>query len=445
VTLHITTATTGGSFPRGYGVCVDPYPDPSDFGYLCTTSGTVGVNSDVSLSVGRGSHVVDLDAAANCTVSDGSSRTVDVGATTEVSFAITCVPAGAVRITMVSTGNDVPDAYVVCFDPSTTSCGGAVVGANGTVTVSEMTAGPHTVTVTGVARNCTMSGSTTRAVTVTQDDTANVVFDVGCVVVERIAFAYSGMIVVRRLDAADSPPHGAIAGFAPAWSPDGARLAYECGQDICAINADWTGFARLTMNGAGNHHPTWSPDGSKIAFAATQGSATDLYVMAANGSGAARRTHGVGFLGSPAWSPDGTTIAFDCRVDAGNDDICSVNIDGTGFARLTNDPARDYGAAWKPDGSTLAFATTRYGADEIVLMGANGSGVARIGAGLSGFAPTWSLDATQLAFVQLLQVCGVWDFDCDSYTTTVISTANADGSDVRTLTPGDQPVWKPHP
>ena len=76
-----------------------------------------------------------------------------------------------------------------------------------------------------------------------------------------------------------------------------------------------------------------------------------------------------------------------------------MNADGTGFARLTNAPGRDYGAAWKPDGSTLAFATTRYGADEIVLMNPAGGGVTRIG-GLYGFAPTWSPDGTRLAFVQ---------------------------------------------
>ena len=432
--LHVTTATTGVSFPAGYGLCVDPFGNDGD----CTTSGAVGVNSAVSLSVPRGSHVVGLDAAANCTVTDGSSRTVDVGAATDVSFAVTCVAAGAVRVGMVSTGIDVPGAYVVCFDQSGSPCNGAVVRANGTVTFPVVIAGTHTVTLTSVAGNCTVSGAITRALIVPQDGTVDVNFSVGCVAVERIAYSYNGTIVVGRVDAAYSP--GITAGFAPAWSPNGTRLAYECGQDICAINADRTGFARLTVDGADNHHPTWSPDGSKIAFTATHAGVTELYVMTANGSGAARRTQGVEFVGSPAWSPDGATIAFDCRVDAGNDDLCSVNADGTGFARLTADPARDYGAAWKPDGSALAFATTRYGADEIALMGASGGGVTRIGTGLPGFAPSWSPDGAQLAFVQLLQR----DYDGDWYTIAVISTANADGAGVRSLTDGDQPAWKPH-
>src|SRR5438067_2418362 len=247
---------------------------------------------------------------------------------------------------------------------------------------------------------------------------------------ERLWSIVSGTFGIPRRSFRDLPRRGRPT----------ARRAYECGQDICTINPGGAAVRRLTADGSGNRHPTWSPDGSKIAFAATHAGVTELYVMTANGSGVARRTQGVGFVGSPAWSPDGATIAFDCRVDAGNDDLCSVNADGTGFARLTNDPARDYGAAWKPDGSALAFATTRYGADEIVLMGVNGGGVARIGAGLPGFAPSWSPDGAQLAFAQLLQR----DYDGDWYTISVISTANADGSGVRPFTDGDQPAWKPH-
>jgi TolB protein len=262
----------------------------------------------------------------------------------------------------------------------------------------------------------------------------DVAFAVGCVPAppaERIAFSSGGTIGVIHVDGSATQP--ITPGIAPAWSPDGARLAYECAPEICAINADGSGLAQLTVNPAGNHHPTWAPDGSMIAFAATHASVVDLYVMGANGSGVVRLTQGVGFVGSPAWSPDGAKIAFDCRVDPGNDDICVVNADGTGFARLTNDPAHDDGAAWKPDGSTLAFSTTRYGADEIVLMSPAGGSVARIGAGLPGFEPTWSPDGTQLALVR--------DYGQPSG---YILVARADGSDVRNLTAGNQPAWRPH-
>jgi Tol biopolymer transport system component len=276
-------------------------------------------------------------------------------------------------------------------------------------------------------------------VTVPSDGTVDVAFNVACVLAERIAFSSSGTITVIRTDG--SAAQSITRGVAPAWSPNGARLAYECDQDICGINADATGFARLTFDAAGNRHPTWSPDGLKIAFAATHAGVADLYVMAASGASVVRLTQGVGFQGSPAWSPDGTKIAFDCRVDVGNDDICVVNADGTGFARLTSDPARDYGAAWKPDGTTLAFATTRYGVDQIVLMSAAGGSVTRIGPGLPGVAPTWSPDGAQLAVVQAVSDC--YYPPCTPYNTIVA--ARVDGTGSRYVTAGDQPAWKPHP
>ena len=196
--------------------------------------------------------------------------------------------------------------------------------------------GSYTVTVGSVAQNCAVNGGPARAVTVVAGTTANVAFDVTCATAERIAFAYGGAITVMRTDG--SSPLVLTPGAAPAWSPDGARLAFECGQDICVIAADGSGSSRVTFDAASNSHPAWSPDGSKIAFAATHAGVTEMYVMGANGLGVVQVTHGVGFLGSPAWSPDGTRIAFDCLVAAGNDDICVVNADGTGFARLTSDP-----------------------------------------------------------------------------------------------------------
>jgi TolB protein len=228
------------------------------------------------------------------------------------------------------------------------------------------------------------------------------------------------------------------AGAAPSWSPDGARLAYECGGDICIINADGTGKIQITSSGAGNRHPTWSPDGLKIAFGSSATGATELYTIAATGGDALQLTNRVGFVGSPAWSPDGTQIAFDCQVDPGNYDICAVRTDGTGFTRLTNDPARDYGAAWKPDGSALAFATTRFGLDDeiTVLSTANGS-VTRLAGGLPGFAPTWSPDGSQLAFVQLYNDPSVGPYEA-------ITTSRSDGSNAQVITRGAQPAWRPH-
>jgi hypothetical protein len=437
VPLHITTTTNGVSLdPDGYSVCVDPVPDD------CMLYTAIGVNSDVTMLVAPGAHAFELEgAAANCTV--GEATTVDAGDSIHVSFAITCFAAGAVRVTAATTGTDFAvTGYGFGVDGGSPGAHYSWVPLNAVVTLTAVSAGPHIVTImTGVPENCTVSGGRSHALNVPQDGIVDVAFDVRCVLAERIAFSYYGATVVSRVDASDRQT--IVSGLAPAWSPNGTRLAYECGQDICVINADRTGFARLTADGAGNRHPTWSPDGSKIAFAATHAGETSLYVRASNGSGGAQRlTQSVGFLGrNPAWSPDGTRIAFDCSVDAGNDDICWINADGTGFARLTNDPARDYGAAWKPDGSTLAFATTRYGSDEIALLSATSGSVTRIGTGLPGFTPSWSPDGTHLAFVQLVQR----DYDGDWYTTAVISTANADGSGVRTVADGDQPAWKPHP
>ncbi len=452
--LHITTATTGGQVdPNGYTACVDPqYDYYADLYCYSGAPQAIGLNGTLTIGVPAGNHTVLLnDVADNCTVGGANPRPVSATATdtTQVPFSITCPPPGSVHVSTSTVGVDVdPDGYSVCIDrsPSEACHWSRPFSVNDGFTFNAVTAGAHSVVLSGAAGNCAVNGDNRRTVTVPEGGTVDVTFSVTCVLAERIAFSQNGAIAVVHADG--SALTTVTSGRAPAWAPDGTRLAYECSAgsvEICVVSPDGSGRIQLTTESpAAAAHPAWSPDGLKIAFASTRSGAPELYAMHADGSNVVRLTNGVGFLGSPAWSPDGNTIAFNCQVDAGNDDICAVHADGTGFVRLTTDAGRDYGAAWKPDGSRLAFVTTRFGTDEIALMSADGSGVTRIGGGLVGSEPAWSVDGSQLAFVGSIEDCGY--YDC--YTYPVIFVARADGGNVNQVTYGNEahsPAWKPHP
>ena len=77
---------------------------------------------------------------------------------------------------------------------------------------------------------------------------------------------------------------------APAWSPDGTRIAYLCRNpannifEICVMNADGTGQTQLTNNSVVDATPTWSPDGEKIVFSRGAALAAQLWLMKANGA-----------------------------------------------------------------------------------------------------------------------------------------------------------------
>jgi PKD repeat protein len=137
----------------------------------------------------------------------------------------------------------------------------------------------------------------------------------------------------------------AIEPSAPSWSHDGARIAFDCANDVCAVGADGTGLIRLTNEPQGAFGGMFSPVDGKIAVALGQSGALGIGVIGLDGVLTAvspgQRA------GQHAWSPTGESLAFvifdngsyvcpadgSC-LDGRYDTIHTVNSDGTELSAI---------------------------------------------------------------------------------------------------------------
>ena len=165
-----------------------------------------------------------------------------------------------------------------------------------------------------------------------------------------------------------------------AWSPDGRRVAFARfrtdlvdSANVWVAGADGSAPRLMTQEAGIQYTPAWSPDGAQIAYIGGQGFGTyELYVMRADGSNRRQLTHNRSHEFLPAWSPDGRQLAF--SADASGDyEIWIIHADGSGLRQLTVSPGLDTRPAWSPDGKRLAFTTNRAGALAIWVMQADGS------------------------------------------------------------------------
>jgi Tol biopolymer transport system component len=180
---------------------------------------------------------------------------------------------------------------------------------------------------------------------------------------------------------------------APAWSPDGRRLAFVSGGAVWRVNGDGRRLMRVTGRSVVDaESPAWAPGGTRIVFAArTAGANFDVYVCRTDGSGLRRLTRSRLPDEHPSWSPDGKRIVFSRAASTVGSELWLTKADGSAQRRIGPGGSPD----WSPDGRRIAFGLGAV----IAVMRPDGGGLTRLvdGPGAAG-DPAWSPDGRRIVF-----------------------------------------------
>jgi TolB protein len=213
----------------------------------------------------------------------------------------------------------------------------------------------------------------------------------------RIAFDSRGTWVVRVDGSA--PARRVARGGYPSWSPDSSKLAVLLGKDVWVVRMDGRAVRRVSRGresfSEAFGRPVWSANGRRVIFMLWTDVPGELMLISAAGDQRRRLTHNRIQEFEPSWSPDGRMVAFTGVLDEHEEDeeeIYVVRSDGTGLRRLTHRPGRDSHPTWSPDGDQIVFVRENGDGGSLYVVPSVGGVSRRLRAlpSLEALHPAWA-------------------------------------------------------
>jgi TolB protein len=244
----------------------------------------------------------------------------------------------------------------------------------------------------------------------------------------------------RRLTTEDGKKH-----FYPSLAPDGQSVLYSAffetnNFEIFALELGNGGVKRITNSPVVETAPEFSPDGQSIVYARynTNTERFQIHIADRNGKDPNNIPNTSGW--DPTWSPDGRQVLY-ASDESGSVQLYKVNLDGKGRQTVTNLPAIRGRSDWSADGNFIVTYSGPAWNRELYIMNADGSNVHQLTpTGGNSQGPSFSPDGNWVAFTAYFDNYGD-DHGCEIYVIRI------DGTDLRRLTHNDycdyQPRWGP--